>query len=392
MLAMLQPIRDVIVALEADDTTLGTAYHYWLVIAAHLQRHVASVTMSAELRRHVIGWTNYYWEQLPHDLMATALLLHPRLRDAVPLTLESKRSACMFVYNYILQTRQGSPDRRKIADAVAVAAAMHAYITGSGQFAKPGPAQGQSDVEWWQRWFADGSPVGEAMVEMVERLHSIPPHTAAVERLYSRLGFMQRPHRSNLSVKMLVDMATVNAWLVATDPQFGKPPRAASEQIAEHASSDGQERASADSRSDDSDDDEDDGDDDGDDGDDGDDAVLCGEDSPADVDVDDVVMTAANGDNESLLRAGSTGVAPAAPERPTSEEQLAARVDESPFMLAMVNCDLSSLFLLAGIHGSSVAQEAPTEEAPEPSSESDDTVRAAAAEAQRTIYGWFSND
>jgi hypothetical protein len=30
MLTMLRPIRDAIVALEADDTTLGTAYHYWL--------------------------------------------------------------------------------------------------------------------------------------------------------------------------------------------------------------------------------------------------------------------------------------------------------------------------------------------------------------------------
>ena len=36
LLTMLRPIRDAIVALEADDTTLGTAYHYWLVIAAHL--------------------------------------------------------------------------------------------------------------------------------------------------------------------------------------------------------------------------------------------------------------------------------------------------------------------------------------------------------------------
>src|SRR5262249_15870375 len=62
------------------------------------------------------------------------------------------------------------------------------------------------------------------MVEMVERLHSIPPHTAAVERLYSRLGFMQSPRRSNLSVKRLAEMAMVNAWLIASEPSFGKPP------------------------------------------------------------------------------------------------------------------------------------------------------------------------
>src|SRR5262249_19098673 len=159
------------------------------------------------------GWTNYYWEQLPHDLMATALLLHPCLRDAIPLTTESKKSACLFVYNYILQTRRGSPGCRKTADAAIPA--MVAYVTRSGQFARPGPIQGQDDVEWWRQWFADGSPVGDAMVEMVERLHTIPPHTAAVERFYSRLGFMQRPRRSNLSVEKLTEMAMVNAWLVA---------------------------------------------------------------------------------------------------------------------------------------------------------------------------------
>jgi hypothetical protein len=59
------------------------------------------------------------------------------------------------------------------------------------------------------------------MVKMVERLLSIPPHTVAVERSYSRLGFMQGPRRANLSVRMLADMAMVNAWLEATDPSFG---------------------------------------------------------------------------------------------------------------------------------------------------------------------------
>jgi hypothetical protein len=111
ILTMLRPIRDTIVALEAGDTTLDTAYHYWLVIAAHLHRHTTSGRMSPELREHIIASTNHSWEQLPHDLMATALLLYPHLRDAIPLTIESKENACMFVHNYILQTRQGSPGR-----------------------------------------------------------------------------------------------------------------------------------------------------------------------------------------------------------------------------------------------------------------------------------------
>ena len=41
MLAMLQPIHDTIIVLEADDTiALGTTaiYHHWLMIMAHLQR------------------------------------------------------------------------------------------------------------------------------------------------------------------------------------------------------------------------------------------------------------------------------------------------------------------------------------------------------------------
>jgi Protein of unknown function (DUF 659) len=363
MLAVLQPIRDAIVALEADDTTLGTAYHYWLVIAARLQAHVTNRTMSAELREHIIRWTDYYWEQLPHDLMATALLLHPHLRDRVPLRTESKRSACAFVYNYILQTRQDCPDHRKTAEAVT--RAMFDYIMRSGQFARPAPAQGQSDIEWWRRWVVDGSPVGDAMMEMVERLHSIPPHTAAVERFYSRLGFMQRPHRSHLSVRMLVDMAMINTWLVATDPLFDKPPRAASRRIATHASGDGQGHATTDSESYISD-----GDEDGDD-----DAVLCEEDNPADG--DDAAATASNSDNESLVGAESAGVAPAAPERPTDKERLEARVPEDISALVGDICDdLTSPILLAGIHGSSIAQEAPSEEVPQTCSESNEATSA----------------
>jgi hypothetical protein len=68
---------------------------------------------------------------------------------------------------------------------------------------------------------------------------------------------------------------------------------------------------------------------------------------------------------------------PPAPEKPTSKERLAASVAEGPFLLAMRTCGLTSLFLVAGIHGSSVAQETPTEEAPGPSSECDDVVKAA---------------
>jgi hypothetical protein len=182
--------------------------------------------------------------------------------------------------------------------------------------------------------------VGDAMVEMVERLHSIPPHTVAVERFYSRLGFMtQRPRRSRLSVEMLVNMAMVNAWLVATDPLFGKPPRAASRRIAAHASGDGQQgRATTDNGSYNG----------GDDGED-DEAVPFDEDSPEDTDTDDdAAATAGNGDNESLLHAESTGVAPAAPEKPTSKKRLGPRGVERRFLLAMHVCDLTSPFLLAG--------------------------------------------
>ena len=146
MLAMLQPIRDAIKALEGD----GTAYPYWLVIMARLHAHVTSGAMSAELREHIIiKWANRYWEQLPHDLMASALLLHPRLRDNVPLSAESKKRACIFVHNYILEMQQGRPGRKKTAEACMDA--MDDYLMRRGQFDRPPPAQGQSDIEWWRR-------------------------------------------------------------------------------------------------------------------------------------------------------------------------------------------------------------------------------------------------
>ena len=92
-------------------------------------------------------------------------------------------------------------------------------------------------------------------------------------------------------------------------------------------------------------DDDDEGDDD--------DAVSCGEDSPADADADDAATAA------------------------------------TEFLLAAHHCDLESPFLLTGIHASNVAQEEPTEEAPQTSSESDDAVRD--AEADRRIDEFFNS-
>jgi hypothetical protein len=147
---------------------------------------------------------------------------------------------------------------------------------------------------------------------------------------------------------MMVDMAMVNAWLMATDSRFGKRPRATSKQITAHASGDEQGHTTTNSDDDEKDD-----------------LVPCDEDSL----VDDAAVAATSGDNESLVRVESADVAPAAPQgRTTTRRRLAGRaVEEESAILAVHHCDLTSRFLLAGIHGGSVAQEeAPTEEAPPP--------------------------
>ena len=143
-----------------------------------------------------------------------------------------------------------------------------------------------------------------------------------------------------------------------SDPKFGKPPRAAPRWIAAHASGDGRGRATTD--------------DDNGSGDEDDEAVLCDEDSLADMDADDVA--ASNSGHESLQCAESAGMALAAPERPTNKKQLKPHGVECGFLLAARVCDLTSPFLLAGIHGSSVAQEAPSEEVPQTSSGDDEVV------------------
>ena len=58
-------------------------------------------------------------------------------------------------------------------------------------------------------------------------------------------------------------------------------------------------------------------------------------------------------------------------------------------MLVMCACDLTLPSLLAGIHGSSVAQEAPTGEAPQAFADDDDATRT--AETWKWIDDMFSN-
>ena len=176
----------------------------------------------------------------------------------------------------------------------------------------------------------------------------------------------------------------VRAWLVATDPWFAKSPCTVSKRVPTRASGDRQERATADSRSDDSDGGGDE------DGDDNDDAVLNGEDGPADSDADDAAAAASNDDDEFLLCTESVGGTSTAPKRSAGKKRRrTARVVERRFLLATQICDLTSPFLLAGIHESSVAQEAPTEEAPHASTDNDDATRI--VEAKQKLHGLFSD-
>jgi hypothetical protein len=146
---------------------------------------------------------------------------------------------------------------------------------------------------------------------------------------------MQKPRRTRLSPEMLVKMAMVDAWLVATDPWYAKPPRAAFRRIPSHASGNGQGHAITDNGGHNDDGGEDD-------------AVLCDEDSLPDTstdDEDDVVVTASN-------------------KKP--------RGVECGHLFAWDVCDPRSPFLLAGIYASSIVHEAPPPEEPQASSEVDE--------------------
>jgi len=170
----------------------------------------------------------------------------------------------------------------------------------------------------------------------------------------------------------------VRAWLVVTDPWFAKSPCTVSKRVPRRASGDRQERAAADSRSDDSD------------GGGNEDAALNAEDSTTDADADDAAAAAGNGDDESLLCTESAGGTSAAPKGSAGKKRRrTAHVVERRFLLATQVCDLTSPFLLAGIHGSSVAQEAPTEEAPQTSADNDNATRTVGA--WQKLHGLFSD-
>jgi hypothetical protein len=60
-----------------------------------------------------------------------------------------------------------------------------------------------------------------------------------------------------------------------------------------------------------------------------------------------------------------------------SEKQPVPHGVERTYLLVTHVCDLTLLFLLADIHASSVVQETPPEEEPQPSSDIDDETRTA---------------
>ena len=102
-------------------------------------------------------------------------------------------------------------------------------------------------------------------------------------------------------------MQCVHAWLVVTDLWFVKSPRIVSKRVPTRAGSGRQERATADSRSDDSD-------------------SGCDEDSTTDADANDAAAAAGNGDDESLLCMESAGGTSAPSERPVGKRRRTACV------------------------------------------------------------------
>ncbi|VDB95632.1 unnamed protein product [Peniophora sp. CBMAI 1063] len=195
LLRITKPIVDVIGNLEARSCTLAECALELIFCARTVSKMVAEPGDDPALLEHAQTVFSRRFAFMITPIHALALYLHPMCR-ALAL---SKATGGGFSYDLMLKTALGIVQKWRFKKGRAVAKAliadMEEYQACRGVF-----AGGQTDAYTW--WTSRPLIRSEHPLRVLaEMLHSIVPHSAEIERLFSQLGGVQTPKRCNLTVE-----------------------------------------------------------------------------------------------------------------------------------------------------------------------------------------------
>jgi hypothetical protein len=211
---LLEPFNKVVMAVQADTTTLADLTRYWLYLAREVERLLAG--LSFDFKQHIVTAFNKRAVEMQSELSRLALFLDPRFKHLVgddPARFDSITRQAMLVYKKRRHGREA---------CVALMAQLQAYKANASPYNRPSGGGGFDTRTWWQ---ACSNSQNEQLVDLALLLLDIVPHAAAPERTFSMLRWFETGRRCNLDTGTSLMMAAVRQhWMGGT----AKKPRAIS--------------------------------------------------------------------------------------------------------------------------------------------------------------------
>ncbi|KAI0082441.1 hypothetical protein K474DRAFT_1694307 [Panus rudis PR-1116 ss-1] len=184
-----KPLVDAIGNLESREATLAECMLELIRCAREMYRIELDEEDEVGFWMHAKRVFNTEFHKINTDVHHLTLFLHPMCRKLATANAAKARTFETLVKTALGIAKQWRWDEKK---AKLLIEDLRQYEQGQGKF-----AGGEADAKaWWMR-----IPDIHPLRQMAIVLHSIVPHTAEVERLFSNLGGIQGCRRINLTVE-----------------------------------------------------------------------------------------------------------------------------------------------------------------------------------------------
>lgn len=207
LLKVLQPLSQVIMAVQSTTTILADITRYWLYLARTYDALLPSMPEhAAGFALHVAEQYNKRAKELASPLCRLALFLDPRYRSAaVAASTPEKMDELMITAGKIMKAYGNSAARVQAA-----LDQMEDYTSARGVFGRAIDMRTFNLSSWW-RSVQDTS--NEPLVALALLLAEVVPHAASPECVFSTMGWFEGGRRSSLSNTTNKQLTAVKMYL-----------------------------------------------------------------------------------------------------------------------------------------------------------------------------------
>ncbi|KAF6256165.1 hypothetical protein COO60DRAFT_1640929 [Scenedesmus sp. NREL 46B-D3] len=183
--ALLEPVCEVIAAVQRGHTSLADCCRHWLYLAKALGEAVPA--LPAAYLQHVTQAFSRHARQTDMALCRLAMHLDPRFRQAAASSLHSSSVAELLVSASTVGHAQGNSEQKNVAMLQQLVAYGACKAPFNMPVAAAAAAGGFSCRAWWEAVLAAGKENCAALCEIALMLADVAPHAADPERAFSMM-------------------------------------------------------------------------------------------------------------------------------------------------------------------------------------------------------------